>query len=102
LGFLPIANWLPGGETDRVYASRFIEWGYGTAICLGVAVIAVVLLRGRMRREDAPLTADGRGSARGSFPVHLAESGVPVFSWLIPFVALALYEERLFRPATID
>ena len=107
LGFLPIANWLPGGETDRAYTSRFIEWGYGTGICLGVAVIAVVLLRGRMRREEPPLLANGRGSAGRSAYRHFPASAVRLFSWLISLAALALYAviaQSVFsgRPLLID
>ena len=47
LGFLPIANLLPGGEADPAYLPRLLEWVNGTFICLGIGVVAVVLLRGR-------------------------------------------------------
>jgi hypothetical protein len=48
LGFLPWCNWLPGGEEDPLYAKRFVEWGYGTGICVGIAVVAAVLLGKRV------------------------------------------------------
>ena len=54
LGFLPIANWLPGGETDPAYSQRMLEWANGTLICLGVGVVAMVL-----RRRDSNATSPG-------------------------------------------
>ena len=55
LGFLPIANWLPGGEMDPAYSRRMLEWANGTFICLGVGVVAIVLLRRRL--EETPIQA---------------------------------------------
>ena len=65
LGFLPIANWLPGGEVDNAYAHRYIEWGYGTAICLGVAIIAAVFwgVAARRRRSSSARAPSARASA---------------------------------------
>ncbi|HVT39722.1 MAG TPA: hypothetical protein VHE78_11795 [Gemmatimonadaceae bacterium] len=98
---------MPGGETDRAYANRFVEWGYGTAICLGVAVIVVVLARSRMRRAESPLPANGRGVAGGLLHLRLPGSVVPFFSSLIPLAALVLYAviaKSVFsgRPLLID
>ncbi len=45
LGVLPVASWIPGGLTDPAYARRWLEWGYGSAICLGAGIIAAVALR---------------------------------------------------------
>lgn len=48
-GLLPIANWIPGGHAAPWYAERLDAWGNGSAIVLGIAVIAWILLRGRPR-----------------------------------------------------
>jgi hypothetical protein len=45
LGTLPISAWIPGGLTDPGYARRWVEWGYGFAICAGAAVLFAVLGR---------------------------------------------------------
>ncbi len=62
LGLLPIANWLPGGETDPEYAARLLDWLNGLALCAGVGVLAWYLHRSRMRgdlRASAPAAAEG-------------------------------------------
>src|ERR1019366_3332679 len=99
LGFLPIANWIPGGEVDRAYAHRFVEWGYGTAICLGVAVIAAVLW-GRAPRG-------GEGRERDPAASHDRPQRFEMFERLIPLCAFVLYviiARAVFsgRPLLID
>ena len=107
LGFLPIANWLPGGEADRAYARRWIEWGYGTAICLGAAVIAIVLLRRRLGPKEPKVAAQHRA------PEPERSDGAPrarvarVIGWLAPLLALGVYawiSRSVFsgRPLLID
>jgi hypothetical protein len=58
LGALPLTSWIAGGEFDRAYARRLSEWGYGTAICLGIAIVVWVLAKQRTAphaaRRDAP------------------------------------------------
>lgn len=82
LGFLPIANWLPGGEIDPAYAHRFVEWGYGTAICLGVAVVAAMLW-GRNARAAAEPESIAAAASRSQ--------RLSVIERLVPFGAFALY-----------
>ena len=99
LGFLPIANWLPGGEVDNAYAHRFIEWGYGTAICLGVAVVAAVVW-GRRAHDAAANPPATPALADRERQFDLAER-------LIPLAAFALYvviARTVFagRPLLID
>lgn len=43
LAFLPIANWIPGGNEVESYRSMAGEWLNGTAIVLGAAVVLVIL-----------------------------------------------------------
>ena len=99
LGFLPIANWLPGGEVDNAYAHRFVEWGYGTAICLGVAVITAVLWGRTPRGADDHQPGSAARSARSRW--------IETLERLIPFGAFALYAiiaRTVFsgRPLLID
>ncbi len=71
LGVLPVANWIPGGLTDAAYGSRWVEWAYGSLICVGAGVLSVVIGRTvrfsavtrfvtslRRRLLVAPLAAD--------------------------------------------
>ena len=105
LGFLPIANWLPGGEWDREYSRRFVEWGYGTAICLGAAIVVMVLFRRNVLEPTQRFHAkEGSPSfAEHSFP----RSASRMWRWLLPLAALALYvwiARSVFsgRPLLID
>jgi hypothetical protein len=45
LGFLPLVNWLPGGHSAPWYSAFVSEWGSGSAIVLGVAVVLAVVSR---------------------------------------------------------
>ncbi|MDQ8164920.1 MAG: hypothetical protein P3A28_04070, partial [Gemmatimonadota bacterium] len=50
LGLFPIAGWIPGGLSDPGYAQRWVEWGYGTLICAGVAAVFALLSGRRVER----------------------------------------------------
>lgn len=43
LGTAPVADWIPGGLVDPGYRQRWLEWGYGLAICAGIAVAAAII-----------------------------------------------------------
>lgn len=47
LGLLPVANWIPGGHEAPWYPDRLDLWLSGGTIVLGVAVLAVIVLRKR-------------------------------------------------------
>jgi hypothetical protein len=51
---LPLANWIPGGETDADYLSRLGDWALGTALCAMIGVLVWFVLR-RRERVGAPL-----------------------------------------------
>jgi hypothetical protein len=55
LGLLPVANWLTGGHDAPWYGDRLALWLPGTAILLGIAVVAgiVVNRRPELWREGA-------------------------------------------------
>ncbi len=44
-GFLPIANWIPGGHDALWYGNRFAEWRMDVGLVLGIAVIAAIAIR---------------------------------------------------------
>ena len=94
LGFLPIANWIPGGHAVPGFQLLLDGWLSGTAICLGVgAVVAIVLRR--------------RGAAAAAAPTAPEEGGADVVSAGIVAAALVLYlvvARMVFsgRPLLID
>jgi len=45
LGFLPIANWFPGGHSVPWYSLVVSEWASGSAIVVGAAVVLAILSR---------------------------------------------------------
>lgn len=45
LGVLPFAQWIPAGLSDPGYSRRWLEWGYGAAICVGVGIVASIIAR---------------------------------------------------------
>lgn len=62
LGFLPIANWIPGGHASAGYQLLVDGWLSGTAICLGAGVVVAILLRRRPPATVAPAPGDARGA----------------------------------------
>lgn len=62
LGALPLAEWIPGGEQDPGFLSRWVDWGSGLGLCVGLGALAWYLA---MRRggqgggpPDAPAARD--------------------------------------------
>jgi hypothetical protein len=60
-GLLPLADWIPGGESVPAYGDRVQEWLSGTAIAVGVGVVLAILARrlapGGPSRLTSPLIA---------------------------------------------
>ena len=46
-GFLPIANWIPGGHDAAWYGVRASAWGINSALVIGIGLIAGITLRRR-------------------------------------------------------
>jgi hypothetical protein len=44
-GFLPIANWIPGGHDALWYNNRLAGWGLNAGLVIGVAAIAAIAFR---------------------------------------------------------
>ena len=61
LGFLPIANWIPGGHAMPGFQLLLDGWLSGTAICLGVGAVVAIVLRGRAPAMPAVPVPDDDG-----------------------------------------
>lgn len=82
LGFLPIANWIPGGPSIPTWGDLVAGWWSGTAIVAGIAVVIAVLTR-----KVAALPGEG-------VPARLAASfaAAPrLWTAAIALVALGIY-----------
>ncbi len=108
-GVLPIANLLPGGEVDRGYLGRWIDWGIGSAICAGVAMVAVIVWRARERTRGQGSAGVGARaeSAALEHPTSASSASTTVTHWIIPAAAFALYSLAALtvfdgRPLLID
>lgn len=85
LGFLPIANWIPGGHASPGYGLLLDGWLSGTAICLGVGVVVAILLRHRdslLPRVTLPGAAAGLDTVSLGI-IALAVVLYVVVAWLV-------------------
>lgn len=71
---LPVANWLPGGETDPGYAARLSDWALGAALCVMVGVLTWFISRGRLSTSVAATAQapDAMARAEGRFALALS------------------------------
>ena len=86
LGFVPFANWLPGGETDPAYSQRMLEWANGTFICVAIGVVAVVLIGRRLtasQRYRVAVASDGHDTR---FVVALSVASFLLYSTVAVYV----------------
>lgn len=92
LTLTPVANWLPGGETDPEYAARTIDWLLGLALCVGVGGLAAYVVHVRAR---GAVRVDNLGDAGGRRPAPNASAAVgsagSAFSLSVALAAGALY-----------
>lgn len=108
LSLLPVANLIPGGESDPEYAARLLDWAYGFALCGGigglVAYIAHVRRRGAMvLGTPQPTTAtalDDRAAPRAGF----AGGGFLAAAALLALLLYGVIAHVVFstRPLLID
>lgn len=99
LSFLPVAAWLPGGETDPEYLARLSDWAYGLALCTGVGGLVAYIAQVRSRGTTGP--------ALPMPPTHPTGSAGRAFALLVAAGALVLYAviaQAVFsgRPLLID
>ena len=100
LGFLPIANWIPGGFGDAGFALRTSEWLSGSAIALGLGFVIALLARRGLRLPAAIPSLWTKTAARFERS-PLAVAGI------VAAIALAVYAviaRTVFsaRPLLID
>lgn len=97
-GFLPIANWIPGGFAIPAWGDLLSGWWSGTGIVSGLS-LAVVLLTRRARTLPGQglLTAAARryAAAPGAWSVAIACLALLVYLWIARDVFSA-------RPLLID
>ncbi len=103
LSLLPIAGWLPGGETDAEYVARLVDWAYGLALCAGIGGLVVYVARVRSRMTGASLD---RAGAPDPDPTTVGAAG-RAFTGAIAAIAFVLYAviaQRVFsgKPLLID
>jgi 4-amino-4-deoxy-L-arabinose transferase-like glycosyltransferase len=98
LGFLPIAQWIPGGYQTPFFGGLTIEWLSGTTIVVGAAVVLAILSRHTRELwiEDAVL----RVAKQMTRPRWAFVGGAA----LVAFSAYALTSVLLFkgRPIFLD
>jgi hypothetical protein len=82
LGFLPLANWIPGGHGAPWYSAFVSEWISGSAIVVGVAVVLAIL----SRRTDV-LWREGLGQSLSAW----AHDHATAFGVGIAFTAFVVY-----------
>jgi hypothetical protein len=98
LGFVPIAQWVPGGYQTPFYGSLSVEWLSGTAVVVGIAAVLAILSRHTRELwiEDAVL----RVAKQMTRPRWAFVGGAALFA----FGAYALTSVLLFkgRPIFLD
>ena len=98
LTFIPLANWLPGGEVDPEYGARTIDWLLGATLCVGVAGLAMYVARTRGRAQGATdggtgvpdATSHQREVHRGNGLAEVGTAGSG-FAWSVSLGAGLLY-----------
>ena len=81
-GFLPLANWLPGGHAAPWYSAFLAEWLSGSAIVVGVGVVLAIL-----SRRTSGLWRDGLGESASDW----AHRHALVFGGALSLIALLVY-----------
>jgi hypothetical protein len=106
LGLLPIANWIPGGETDPEYVARVIDWLNGLLLCAGVGALAWYVSTVRGRRAAGAPTEATRAWTRGTaaWDRSIGEPRARVVLALLAFGLYAIVARLVFsgRPLLID
>lgn len=91
---LPVANLVPGGESDAAYAARLSDWLLGLSLCVGVGALPWYLGRAAEPPSPSPPPAPELGSD-WRFVVGLATGATLLYAG----VALWVFDAR---PLLID
>lgn len=103
LSLVPVANLLPGGESDPRYWSRLVDWGWGFALCAACGVLVWFLARTRAAVAVAASASAARAAghanetASADWPFGLAVAGLALLLYI--GVALFIFDGR---PLLID
>jgi len=97
LGILPIANWISGGHEAPWYAQVASEWLSGSAIAIGVGLVAAILSR------RLPLWRDGLGSlVAQKAAIHRPRTGLGIGVLALCTYACVAWFTFDRRPLLID
>ncbi len=100
LGFLPVAEWLPGGLVDPAYRRRWVEWAYGIVICAGGGIVASVAARNvPALRALAQHGANTLGAALRASPLFADAAVAALCGITYAILALTVFDAR---PLLID
>lgn len=83
LGFLPIANWIPGGHDAPWFGGRIDEWMTGSLIVVGAAVVLSIL--GRRVRLPLPV------QPFVTTVVRITSTSPRIAGWVIAGAAFVVY-----------
>jgi hypothetical protein len=81
LGFLPIANWIPGGHEAPWFRGRLDEWMTGSLIVVGAAIVLSILAR----RVSLPFGSLRKTASR------MATARPALTGWVIAVAAFLAY-----------
>jgi hypothetical protein len=98
LGFLPIANWIPGGFSISSWGDLFGGWWSGTGVVVGLATVAAVLTRKAARVPGERLLA---ATVRSYAAAPVAWSAGIAFLALLVYLWIA-HEVFSAKPLLID
>ena len=103
---LPLANLIPGGESDPEYAARLLDWGYGLALCVGFGVLVawVAQLRARDRALKGGVGPVVTSTTAGAATRGFAGAGFLTGAGLVALVLYGVISLSVFsgRPLLID
>lgn len=98
LGFLPIANWLPGRDQAPWFAALAVDLGTGLSIAAGAGLVLAILSRRAPILWPSGLLSPVRRSADRRWPAWVA--GIAALAWVLyAWVARELFAGR---PLLID
>lgn len=102
LTLVPVANLVPGGEVDRAYVERLLDWLNGTAICVVVGVLVAFVQR--TRDPSRPLVSPATHALPGSGPVPSPDRRFMLASALGALVLYAVISQLVLsgKPLLID
>lgn len=101
LGLLPLSGWISGGLSDPAYSTRWLEWSYGIAVCVGVGVVCAM-----MSRSLTPGTTSNwkrmLQRVNGTFELHPGRVDVGIAAACLSLYAVIAFFVFSAKPLLID